>query len=82
MRKENRKEAKAASKEAVAKEIVKRLHVENKTAVMLYKAGFFDFARYVQAGGSFAEIKEMMITSELPAAMKPARRTKKQEATS
>jgi len=56
---------------------VKRLHVENKTAVMLYKAGFFDFARYVRAGGVFAEIKEMMITGELPAAMKAAKGTKR-----
>jgi hypothetical protein len=51
--------------------------VENKTAAMIYKAGFFDFARYIQAGGVFAEIKEMMITGELPAAMKAAKGTKR-----
>ena len=66
--------AEKETKETVAKDIVKRLHVENETAVRIYKTGFSDFARYLQAGGVFAEIKEMMITNELPEGMKPAKR--------
>ena len=66
--------AKKETKETVAKDIVKRLHVENEMARRIYKAGFFDFARYLQAGGVFAEIKEMMTTNKLPQAMKPAKR--------
>ena len=66
--------AKKETKETVANDIVKRLHVENETARRIYKTGFADFIRYLQAGGVFVEIKEMMTTNELPQAMKPAKR--------
>jgi len=72
MRKENGKETKTASKETVAKEIVKRVNFKNDGAVVIYKRGFFDFARFVQAGGTWPEIKEMMTTNKLPSSLKTA----------
>jgi hypothetical protein len=78
MRKESGAEKKTASKEAIAKEIVKQFNFEDEGAAVIYKRGFIDFARYVQAGGVFAEIKEMMTTNKLPIAMRPAKRTKRQ----
>jgi glycerol-3-phosphate dehydrogenase len=64
----------AKNKKAIAQGIVKRLNMGNKTAVSIYKRGFLDFAQFVQAGGSGAEIKELLTTGKLPEGMRARRK--------
>ena len=68
-----RNTGKTETKKTVAKEIIKRLNVDSEAVAAIYKRGLFDFARFVHAGGAWAEIKEMMQTDKLPQGMRAKR---------
>ena len=58
MKKQRKTETK--TKNDIANEIKQRFKYNDDEIVLVYQRGFVDFARFIQAGGTWPEIKEML----------------------